>query len=47
MVKGIGSPDRLLLEEDVRTVLDEGTPAGRLSPKAYAAILTWNVVMPA
>lgn len=27
MVKGIGSPDRLLLEEEVRTLVEEGTPA--------------------
>jgi hypothetical protein len=27
MVKGIGSPERLLLEEEVRTLVEEGTPS--------------------
>ena len=39
MVKGIGSPDRSLLEEEVRTLLEEGTPAG-LFDKKRVLVLT-------
>ena len=33
MIKGIGSPDRLLLEEDVRRLLDQGTPCNLFDQK--------------
>lgn len=33
MVKGIGSPDRSLFEEEVTALLDEGTPAGLFDKK--------------
>jgi len=39
MLKGIGSPDRLLLEEEVRTLLEEGTPAS-LFDKKRVLVLT-------
>jgi len=39
MVKGIGSPDRSLLEEEVRTLLEEGTPV-RLFDRKRVLVLT-------
>jgi nickel-dependent lactate racemase len=39
MLKGIGSADRLLLEEEVTALLDEGTPAG-LFDKKRVLVLT-------
>lgn len=33
MVKGMGSPDRSLLEQEVRTRLEEGTPANLFDRK--------------
>ena len=39
MVRGIGSPDRLLFEEDVRTLIEEGTPVG-LFDKKRVLVLT-------
>lgn len=39
MLKGIGSPDRSLLEEEVTALLDEGTPAG-LFDKKRVLVLT-------
>ena len=39
MLKGIGSPDRLLLEEEVRTLLEKGTPPN-LFDKKRVLVLT-------